>query len=85
MTGSGKTGLSMVLLAELVQAGVPAIAVVPKGDLGLVFPRLAPDELARKRALVIERIGRLHQRDPELGRDSTPEQLAFLHADSRGW
>ncbi len=49
MTGSGKTGLSLVLLEELVLAGVPIIAIDPKGDLGnlgLVFPSLSPDEFA---------------------------------------
>ncbi len=43
MTGSGKTGMSLVLLEELVMAGVPIIAIDPKGDLanlGLVFPEL---------------------------------------------
>ncbi len=45
MTGSGKTGLSIALIEELVLAGVPVIALDPKGDLGnlaLVFPDLAP-------------------------------------------
>ena len=40
MTGSGKTGLSLVLLEELVREGVPILAIDPKGDLGslgLVF------------------------------------------------
>ena len=43
MTGSGKTGLCLVMLEELVRAGVPVIAIDPKGDLGnlgLVFPSL---------------------------------------------
>ena len=34
MTGSGKTGLSLVLLEELIRGGVPVIAIDPKGDLG---------------------------------------------------
>ncbi len=33
MTGSGKTGLCVTLLEELVLAGVPIIAIDPKGDL----------------------------------------------------
>jgi hypothetical protein len=33
MTGSGKTGLAIVLLEELLRRGVPVIAVDPKGDL----------------------------------------------------
>lgn len=43
MTGSGKTGLALVLLEELVREGVPIIALDPKGDLGnlgLLFPDL---------------------------------------------
>lgn len=42
-TGSGKTGLALVMLEELVQAGVPILAIDPKGDLGnlgLLFPQL---------------------------------------------
>ena len=33
MTGSGKTGLAIVMLEELLRQGVPVIAVDPKGDL----------------------------------------------------
>ncbi len=49
MTGSGKTGLCVVLLEELARAGVPVIAIDPKGDLGnlgLLFPSLSADEFA---------------------------------------
>jgi len=49
MTGSGKTGLCVVLLEELARAGVPVIAIDPKGDLGnlgLLFGSLSPDEFA---------------------------------------
>ena len=49
MTGSGKTGLSLVLLEEAVRAGVPVIAIDPKGDLanlGLLFTDLAPAQAA---------------------------------------
>lgn len=49
MTGSGKTGLCLVMLEELVRAGVPIIAIDPKGDLGnlgLVFPELRPADFA---------------------------------------
>jgi len=47
MTGSGKTGLSIGLLEELALAGVPVIALDPKGDLAnlaLVFPELQPED-----------------------------------------
>jgi hypothetical protein len=47
MTGSGKTGLCIALLEEAALAGIPAIAIDPKGDLGnllLAFPNLAPSD-----------------------------------------
>ncbi len=34
MTGSGKTGLAIVAIEELLRQGVPVIAIDPKGDLG---------------------------------------------------
>ena len=43
MTGSGKTGLAIGMLEEVLLAGVPVLAIDPKGDLGnlaLVFPGL---------------------------------------------
>jgi hypothetical protein len=45
MTGSGKTGLSITILEELALAGVPVIALDPKGDLSnlaFLFPDFAP-------------------------------------------
>lgn len=47
MTGSGKTGLGVVLIEECLAAGVPALLIDPKGDLtnlALTFPNLAPTE-----------------------------------------
>ena len=47
MTGSGKTGLSVGIIEELLRAGVPVVVVDPKGDMGnlaLAFDRLAPDQ-----------------------------------------
>lgn len=47
MTGSGKTGLGLVLLEEVLLSGVPVLAIDPKGDLGnlaLTFPDLAPSD-----------------------------------------
>jgi hypothetical protein len=47
MTGSGKTGLSVVLIEEAVQAGIPVIVIDPKGDMGnlaLAFPDLTPED-----------------------------------------
>ena len=34
MTGSGKTGLGIVLLEEARRKGIPMIVLDPKGDLG---------------------------------------------------
>ena len=45
MTGSGKTGLAVVLLEEALLAGIPALVIDPKGDMGnlaLTFPDLSP-------------------------------------------
>lgn len=45
MTGSGKTGLGVVLVEEALRAGIPTLLVDPKGDLTnlcLTFPALAP-------------------------------------------
>jgi len=47
MTGSGKTGLGIVLLEEALQSGVPALIIDPKGDMGnlmLTFPNLLPTD-----------------------------------------
>ena len=44
MTGSGKTGLGVVLIEEALTAGVPCLLIDPKGDLTnlcLTFPDLA--------------------------------------------
>ncbi len=47
MTGSGKTGLGIVMLEEAALDGIPAIIIDPKGDLTnllLTFPQLRPDD-----------------------------------------
>ncbi|MDH3704873.1 MAG: DUF87 domain-containing protein [Acidimicrobiia bacterium] len=44
MTGSGKTGLSVIVLEEALLQGIPTIILDPKGDMGnllLTFPELA--------------------------------------------
>jgi hypothetical protein len=44
MTGSGKTGLGIVLLEEALEKGIPALILDPKGDMGnlaLTFPDLS--------------------------------------------
>src|SRR5437762_1566744 len=45
MTGSGKTGLAIALIEEVLGQGTPVIAIDPKGDLGnllLLFDDLSP-------------------------------------------
>jgi hypothetical protein len=47
MTGSGKTGLGVVLIEEALSSGVPSLLIDPKGDLTnlcLTFPSLAPSD-----------------------------------------
>ncbi|MBA3289485.1 MAG: ATP-binding protein [Acidimicrobiia bacterium] len=47
MTGSGKTGLGIVLIEEVLRAGIPALLMDPKGDLTnlrLTFPELSAAE-----------------------------------------
>ena len=49
MTGSGKTGLGMDLLEDTLLAGIPALIIDPKGDMGnllLTFPELRPEDFA---------------------------------------
>ncbi len=47
MTGSGKTGLGVVMLEEALLSGVPTLIIDPKGDMGnllLSFPKLLPTD-----------------------------------------
>jgi Helicase HerA, central domain len=47
MTGSGKTGLGVVLVEEVLAAGIPAVLIDPKADLTnlcLTFPGLSAEE-----------------------------------------
>jgi len=49
MTGSGKTGLAVSLIEEVLGTGVPVLAIDPKGDLTnllLTFPELRPEDFA---------------------------------------
>jgi len=49
MTGSGKTGLGVVLLEEALRAGIPTLILDPKGDMtnmALRLPGLTPQEFA---------------------------------------
>jgi hypothetical protein len=47
MTGSGKTGLGVCLIEEVLTAGLPVLIIDPKGDLTnlcLTFPELKPED-----------------------------------------
>jgi hypothetical protein len=47
MTGSGKTGLGVVLIEEVLASGLPTLLIDPKGDLTnlcLTFPELRPTD-----------------------------------------
>ncbi|MEM9202273.1 MAG: DUF87 domain-containing protein [Actinomycetota bacterium] len=47
MTGSGKTGLGMILLEEALLDGIPCLVIDPKGDMGnllMVSPTFAPGD-----------------------------------------
>ena len=49
MTGSGKTGLAIALVEEVLRRGIPVLAIDPKGDLGnllFLFDDLAPASLS---------------------------------------
>lgn len=49
MTGSGKTGLAIALIEEVLRQGIPVLAIDPKGDLGnllLLFDDLSPRSFA---------------------------------------
>jgi hypothetical protein len=67
MTGSGKTGLCVILLEEAALQGIPAIIIDPKGDLTnllLHFPDMTPQdfqpwidsELARRAGKSLEQV-----------------------------
>ncbi len=47
MTGSGKTGLGIILIEEVLASGRPVLVIDPKGDLTnlcLTFPELRPED-----------------------------------------
>jgi hypothetical protein len=65
MTGSGKTGLGIVLLEEILLQGLPVLILDPKGDIAnllLTFPELRPEDFqpwvdvegARRKGLSVE-------------------------------
>jgi hypothetical protein len=83
MTGSGKTGLGVVMLEEALLQGIPTLIIDPKGDLGnllLTFPELQPDDFAPwveegDPAQVAQQ-----WKDGLTGWDIAPERIAALRA-----
>ncbi len=92
MTGSGKTGLGVVLIEECLAAGVPALLIDPKGDLTnlcLTFPDLAPTDFlpwvdpsaAAKAGVGVEEFAAQQAaawRDGLAGWGITPDRIAAL-------
>lgn len=77
MTGSGKTGLAVVLVEELLRAGVPVLAVDSKGDLATLLLSFAPDD-ARLEQFAPGAGARVTAALPKLGLSA--EQLAAFRA-----
>jgi len=78
MTGSGKTGLGVVLLEEALLAGIPTLVIDPKGDMGnllLSFPEFRADDFrpwidegqARRKELTVDQLAEKTARTWESG------------------
>jgi hypothetical protein len=83
MTGSGKTGLGVVMLEEALLAGIPTLIVDPKGDLGnllLTFPGLRAEDFAPWVEDGDPAAVATQWRDGLAGWDIGPERIAALQA-----
>ncbi len=92
MTGSGKTGLGIILLEEALLQGIPVLILDPKGDMTnllLTFPDLRPEDFApwvdlegaRRRGVSVEEYaaGEASKwREGLAGWDITGERIARL-------
>lgn len=92
MTGSGKTGLGVVLIEEVLNSGVPALLIDPKGDLTnlmLIFPELRGSDFrpwindgdAEKAGLGLDEFAEQQAtswREGLAGWEITPERLEAL-------
>lgn len=92
MTGSGKTGLSVIVLEEALLSGIPTIIIDPKGDMGnllLTFPDLSPGEFApwvnpadaEREGISVDELAAntaAMWKDGLAGWDITPERIAAL-------
>ncbi len=83
MTGSGKTGLSVDIIEELLKSRVPVIVIDPKGDMGnlaLAFDRLAPEQFEPWTAMAMG-----HKADPARLPEALRERdLAPWHREPLG-
>ncbi len=94
MTGSGKTGLGVVLIEECLASGVPTILIDPKGDLTnlcLIFPELRGTDFrpwvndgdAKKAGVGLDEFAEQQAttwRTGLAGWDVAPERLAAIRA-----
>ncbi len=92
MTGSGKTGLGIVLLEEALLQGIPTLILDPKGDIAnllFTFPDLRPEDFApwvdvegaRRRGVSVEEYAAQEARKWKEGLaewDITGERIARL-------
>jgi hypothetical protein len=92
MTGSGKTGLGVILLEEALLQDIPALVLDPKGDIAnllLTFPELRPEDFepwvdvegAQRRGVSVEEYAKQESqkwREGLAGWDITGDRIARL-------
>ncbi len=82
MTGSGKTGLLLVMVEEAVAAGVPVLLFDVKGDLaniGLALDPHAPDAVAQHSAWLSPATSAVREHDDERATAIVAERAKALH------
>ncbi len=82
MTGSGKTGLGVIVIEEALRSGLPVIAIDPKGDLTnlcLTFPDLAAGDF---RPWIDEAQAKNAERTPD---EFAADQAALWADGLAGW
>lgn len=93
MTGSGKTGLGIVLLEECLLQGIPALIIDPKGDMGNLLLAFADQKPESFRPYVLESDAKKEGRtldeqaaavaaqwaEGQAGWEMTPDRIAALH------
>ena len=75
MTGSGKTGLAIALIEEVLKQGVPVLAIDPKGDLGNLLLVFADQEPASFEPWI----------DPDAARREGQDVKAAAAATAQTW